>query len=199
MAWTDPRTWGASDTPTAAQFNTDIRDNMSYLFDAIHNPYGFPQTLVDPRRYALDRGVSVANRCRYFRTIGTGQIGSVGVHVAVSSGVIGVAVYDNSGEGQNAVPITRLATSGTVACPAGGFAAVSIAGTVTMGTTGQHWFALSANNTSATFHTGATSIGAEWTPIGVAWSEEAAHPPPGTPLAGSVGVSAPMQISMIGI
>jgi hypothetical protein len=31
MAWTTPRTWGATDVATAAQFNTNIRDNFDYL------------------------------------------------------------------------------------------------------------------------------------------------------------------------
>jgi hypothetical protein len=31
MAWTTPRTWGASDVATAAQMNANIRDNFDYL------------------------------------------------------------------------------------------------------------------------------------------------------------------------
>jgi len=31
MAWTAPRTWGASELLTAAKFNTDIRDNENFL------------------------------------------------------------------------------------------------------------------------------------------------------------------------
>jgi len=32
MAWTTPRTWVASEVPTAAIFNTHVRDNLSYVF-----------------------------------------------------------------------------------------------------------------------------------------------------------------------
>lgn len=31
MPWTDPRTWVDGETPTGAQFNTQIRDNLKYL------------------------------------------------------------------------------------------------------------------------------------------------------------------------
>ena len=32
--WTDPRTWVDGETPTGAQFNTHLRDNLNYLKDA---------------------------------------------------------------------------------------------------------------------------------------------------------------------
>ncbi len=31
MAWTTPRTWVAGETPTAAQFNAHVRDNLDAL------------------------------------------------------------------------------------------------------------------------------------------------------------------------
>lgn len=31
MAWTTPRTWVASEVPTAANFNAHVRDNLNYL------------------------------------------------------------------------------------------------------------------------------------------------------------------------
>lgn len=34
MAWTSPRTWTAGEAPTAATFNTHVRDNLNYLYDA---------------------------------------------------------------------------------------------------------------------------------------------------------------------
>lgn len=32
MAWSSPRTWVAAEVPTAAIFNTHVRDNLTYLF-----------------------------------------------------------------------------------------------------------------------------------------------------------------------
>lgn len=34
MAWTTPRTWVTGETPTAAQFNAHIRDNLNFLYGA---------------------------------------------------------------------------------------------------------------------------------------------------------------------
>lgn len=33
MAWTAPRTWVAAEKPSAATFNTHVRDNLTYLYD----------------------------------------------------------------------------------------------------------------------------------------------------------------------
>lgn len=32
MAWTAPRTWVTGETPTAAQFNAHVRDNLNFLY-----------------------------------------------------------------------------------------------------------------------------------------------------------------------
>lgn len=32
MAWTTPRTWTVGETPTAAVFNTHVRDNLNFLY-----------------------------------------------------------------------------------------------------------------------------------------------------------------------
>ena len=34
MAWTTPRTFATGETPTAAQFNTHLRDNLNYLYSS---------------------------------------------------------------------------------------------------------------------------------------------------------------------
>ncbi len=34
MAWTTPRTWVVGETPTAAQFNAHVRDNLNFLYGA---------------------------------------------------------------------------------------------------------------------------------------------------------------------
>ena len=37
MAWSTPRTWTAGETPTAAQFNAHIRDNLLALDQHAHS------------------------------------------------------------------------------------------------------------------------------------------------------------------
>lgn len=40
MAWTSPRTWVANAIVTAAQLNTHLRDNLSWLYSAKHGLFG---------------------------------------------------------------------------------------------------------------------------------------------------------------
>jgi len=44
-AWTAPRTWVAADTLTAAQLNTDVRDNTLHLYEAFGTWTAFTPTL----------------------------------------------------------------------------------------------------------------------------------------------------------
>ncbi len=37
MAWSTPRTWVAGETPTAAQFNAHVRDNLTALSTHAHS------------------------------------------------------------------------------------------------------------------------------------------------------------------
>ena len=40
MAWTSPRTWVANAIVTAAQLNTHLRDNLTWLYSAKHGLFG---------------------------------------------------------------------------------------------------------------------------------------------------------------
>lgn len=44
-SWTSPRTWVATNTLTAAQLNTDVRDNTTYLYDLTHTTQTFTPQL----------------------------------------------------------------------------------------------------------------------------------------------------------
>lgn len=66
------------------------------------------------------------------------------INVSASSGNISVAIYDNAG--------SRIATSGSVPCPAVGIQDVAFTAAVTL-SSGRHLFALSADNGTATFFT----------------------------------------------
>lgn len=74
-------------------------------------------------------------------------ISSYRVKVNASSGNICLAAYASSGSGVSRVPTTRLATSGSVACPSIGMADVSLGATITPSLTG--YSACAADNTTA--------------------------------------------------
>lgn len=176
-AWTSPRTWQVGETATAALLNTHLRDNQLYLFETIaKQAFDFP-TVADTRYLKGSNTVGTANNCHYNRVFGTGSITKVRVYVTVSNGNIGVAVYDTTGTGVSAAPNTRVASSGSVACPAAGAADVSIGATVNI-TVLIYWFALSASGVTATFgNIGAVVSG--WG-NGLNAAQTTAHPPPAT-------------------
>jgi hypothetical protein len=92
--------------------------------------------------------VVAANDAFYFRVAGSGPISKIATMVSVQSGNISVAVLRGL-PGVNP-PTTRLATSGTVACPAAGYAEISLGATVVVDER-TDWFAISCDNTTATF------------------------------------------------
>lgn len=71
-------------------------------------------------------------------------IGALRLLVGTSSGNISVAVYNADGT-------SRLGTSGAVPCPAAGFASVALTSNVTLNAGTKYLFAISADNTTATF------------------------------------------------
>lgn len=174
-AWTTPRTWQVNETATAALLNTHLRDNELHLYEKLQQlSFDFP-FVSDYRYLSGSATVGTANNCHYNRVLGTGTITKVRVFVTVANGNIGVAVYDNTGADVSAAPNSRIATSGSVACPAAGAADVSIGATVTIGVL-EHWFALSASGITATFgHAGA--VVSDWKNGWIA-AQTTAHPPP---------------------
>lgn len=120
-----------------------------------------------------------ANQAQYYRVWGRGRISKIAVHVGVQSGNLCVAVYRNKNTGNSAVPDVQLATSGSVACPAPGYAEIALGSTVEVEP--GDWIGLSADNTTVTlseaFGGGQTSnLGA-----GQRYTQAAAHPLPNPP------------------
>lgn len=143
---------------------------------------GFPATM-DPRLIAFTGGVGTANRAYYHRVTGGGTITKIGLYVANSSGNICVSVYGNSGTGRASMPGNRVATSGSVACPAVGYAEISLGASVNV-SSGDFWFAVSIDNATATLATAGTAGQAIQ---GMSAWQDSAFPCPATatPLNGS--------------
>ena len=100
--------------------------------------------------------MSNANQASFVRLYGTGAISKIGIEVIVSSGNIQAAVYSsasgtgfNSQLGRDAVPGARKATTGSLACPAAGYAELSLGGSITIEP--GDWLGFSADNTTAAF------------------------------------------------
>lgn len=195
--WTTLDTWADTDVPSHSDLNAQMRDNLLHLRETLDWPYGFP-ACGEPAGRSATVDLWRANACIYERFRGSGTITALGIHVLTSSGNIGVAIYaDNAEDGDAAAPAARLATSGAVACPAAGFASVSVASTAI--TSGQHWAALSVDNLTANFSGSAmntSGIGPTIVHRGVAGIGEGAHPPPAT---GNVGFSTAPHISIVGV
>ena len=142
------------------------------------------------QRVATNRAstVSGSNHTVYQRVMGAGSISKIGVWVKVSSGNISVSVYSNSGVGSAAVPASRQATSGSVACPAAGYAEISLGSTVDV--KDGDWMAISADNVTASFACPLADSGTfnDWGK-GIQCAQASAHPSPSTPssLSASLG------------
>lgn len=116
------------------------------------------QTAMPWNANGITVSMGTANRC-YFERVTQGEAAictKIALQVGISSGNIAVAVYANRGSGRSAVPTTRIASSGSVACPASGYAEVPLGSSVPCAI--GSWFAFSCDNATATFgivHTGA--------------------------------------------
>ena len=176
-SWTTPPTFTAAQVITHTNLNSYLRDDLKYLKENLDWGYGFP-VCTEPSHHRGGVGLQAANRCLYQRMRGFGSITNLAVHVIVSIGNIGLALYVNSGLGETAVPGTRAGTSGSIACPAAGYASTAVVAADI--TAGSHWAALSASSASATF-SGQNTSGVAAIAKGGAVLEESGHPPPTTP------------------
>jgi nitrous oxidase accessory protein NosD len=109
---------------------------------------GVVRTVVPPGPTGLIT-IGTANSTRFYRVIEGGTVSALRVNVGVQSGNIAVAVYANSGSGLSSTPGTRLATSGSVACPAVGVQDVALGSTVVLAV--GDWVAFGCDNATATF------------------------------------------------
>lgn len=134
---------------------------------------------------ASGRAVGAANRILLFPVDVTAAASLTGITIRVisSTGNISMAVYDSS--------FNRLATTGSIACPAAGIATVSLSYSIP--SAGLYYFALSASSNSATF--GATAENSIASPVRASYMESA-HPAPSTVTPVSGG--SPIAIAMVG-
>lgn len=148
-------------------------------------PGQMPVTM-DPKLAGTLFTVGSSNRCHYSRVIaGSGTISKVGVFVGTSSGNVAVAVYNNNGSlGPSARPGTRVATSGSVACPTGtAYGQIALGASVYVEP--GMWLAITADNTTATFYgilqapVIGSGVGLDDTPAaGFLSFQDTAFPPP---------------------
>lgn len=160
------------------------------------NNWGFPVT-VDPRQIAFTSSIGSASRAYYHRVTGGGLITKIGLYVATTSGNVCVSVYANTGTGRASMPGARVATSGSVACPAVGYAEISLGASVDVAS-GDHWFAISMDNTTATIASAGTSGQAIQ---GVSAWQDAAFPCPATatPVNGSGNGGGSRWFGLVGV
>lgn len=142
---------------------------------AVATPDVGPPMTIDPRTSGTTlSALGAANRAMVGRVTSGGTITGITVEVGVASGNISVAVYRNSGSGAAARPGARVATSGAVACPAAGVQTVPLGGAVTVQP--GDWFALSADNVTATFRRLLSGAGGAY--LSLYGQVDAAHPTP---------------------
>lgn len=159
-----------------------------------NDPFGWGIVITcDPRMGQAAAAVwPGANRGIYLRTMNGGPVSAIGFEVGVQSGNVSVAAFANTGVGKLAVPSTRLATSGTVACPASGYAEVALGATVNLAP--GDWLFLSCDNTTASF--------ARYAPLsaafnaGTAYRQDTAHPAPSP--AGTLAATSSIPI-LVGV
>lgn len=149
---------------------------------------------VDPSAAANLQTIGTANRTIYVRMRNGAVITKVGYQVGVQSGNVCVAAYANTGAGRAATPGARLATSGSVACPAVGYAETALGAAVTV--LPGDWLALACDNITATF---AAALGQNVTNLVaglVAYQDASAFPCPTTPAIAGYGSR---SLALIGV
>ncbi len=120
------------------------------------------------------------NRCYLYRSRGGGTITGITTRILNSAGNISVGIVGSAGGLSN--PVTRRVTSGAIACPAVGYAVVTIASTTV---DPSDWIALSHDLGTATFSAGPSGAISEnftvpFTGSGQMMFMSAAHPVPST-------------------
>lgn len=119
-----------------------------------------------------------ANRAYYARTVNGGTISGLQVDIGVSSGNACVGVYRSSGTGIAARPGTRIATSGSVPCPAVGVQTIAL--TASVAVLPGDWLALVFDNGTATVR---RILNAATNSAALAGQQDAAFPLPATAAA----------------
>ena len=184
------RPWQTTSLPVP---NTVASTGLRTLFPR-RDPRGLGIVHTASVPIATPQPMPIANRGVYMRCDTGGTITSIAIDVGTQSGNICVAVFANSGVGRAAVPAARKATSGAVACPAPGYAEVSLGGSVVVDP--GDWLFLSVDNTTATIYAMSSLSHTNAIVAGFSYYQDTAHPAPAsaTPLAGII-----RQFMLVGV
>lgn len=138
--------------------------------------------------------VLTANQARGARVTAGGTITKIGIQVTVQSGNICVGVYTNTGSGRDARPAVLRISSGSVACPAVGYAEVSLGGSVAL--LAGEWFAFAADNATAAFVLTGGSATVSELMNGVSYIQAAAFPLPNPAVPATGSARVPLMIGV---
>lgn len=187
---------GADSSEQAAlQAAYDAGVSMADLVDLVgHTADGFLPYTFDPNGASTNAGFGAANRAHYTRVSFGGTITKIGLEVTTQSGNLSVAVCRGTA-GKNST-MTRIATSGAVACPAVGYAEISLGGSVEV--LPGDWFAISADNTVSRFKAVPSASGLTSLSLGFTTFGDTHHPIPTGGGTGGGGAPGP-GIVLIGV
>lgn len=165
---------------------------------------GASDTWSIPRTYAVGSSAAyapvAASQTRYMRLLTGGvPMSKVAVDVGVQSGNIAVAVYRNSGVGKAARPTGgRLATSGSVACPAVGYQEIDLGATIVPQP--GDWVAIATDNATVTLlASSSTTVSSRMARGGSGMGTENVYPPPVTPNIGAWLAGAVYYLRGVGV
>ena len=118
----------------------------------------------------------------YFRNVGgVATVTSVNIGITAQSGNIGIAVYSSAGG--LSPPVTLLATTGSIPCPATGIVNIPLGSTVRIDQT--CYFAIAADNNVVHFTSNAASFAVSAYGAGSGYFSNGAFPPPANPAGAS--------------
>jgi hypothetical protein len=109
MAWTTPKTWIAGSVLTAAEMNTHVRDNLSYLYDQIGGATGFNQPNYG---FARQSGAAIAISGTAWQDAGTSIEVVRNDTTLMQIGISGLIASDTAGQ-QVALDIQISGSAGT--------------------------------------------------------------------------------------
>lgn len=140
----------------------------------------------DPALLAVNAAQNLdgANNAFYMlAAVGAASVSSIEIYVGTSSGNISVGIFGSTGTLRSRRPNSRRATSGAVACPAAGYASISLGATISV-TAGSDWFGLSTDNSTATFRS-AAALPYDAFLLGRQGYQNTGHPLPATASTGT--------------
>lgn len=121
-----------------------------------------------------------ASRTNYFRGLGAATaFANVACIIGVSSGNVEIAVFNGT-----TVPTTRQQTTGSIPCPASGYASIALGAAATV-THHAYWWSIGADNTTATIGCAGAAGNANSLMAANVSYQEATYPAPSTATPGT--------------